>query len=417
MNIKQILLLAMLMVMCSGIVSAYSKESITDLANIKVTFIGHSPDPAEPGTVIDVRWKVENIGGDTANDVIFKIKPEYPFSLYTGSAEQDLGTISGRQIGDEGVIVRYQIMVDRNAADGYSEIEVAYKYTNDAYGGKDWMTLDPYDIKIQSPTAILGIKDVTTEPAKVAPGETTKLSISFENLASSLIEDIKVLLDLDSVPLSPVGSSNQKSIAKLDAKESKMIEFELLADATATSQVHKIPVKITYSDKFRKNYTDTNVVSIFVNQEPTWYSTIESTTIYTTKSKGEVTIKFVNNGPVDIKYLNAELIESDDYKILSSKKKYVGNIDSDDYETTDFELYINSKKGKEVALPVKVTFMDSNNNKYAKDISLKLPLYSISEAKKLGFVKSSNKTGIVIVILIVGAGVWWYMRRRKKKKK
>ena len=412
----KIMIVFVLVLMLGGSVSAYSKGTITELANVKVTLIGQDPDPVEPGRVVDVRWKVENIGGDAANDFIFKVVPKYPFSLYSDDAEKDLGTINGRQLGDEGVIVRYQLLVDKDAPDGYSEIGVMFKFKSQA-GERDWMKFDDdaFMVKVQSPAAILNIKDVKSLPSKVAPGETTRLSISLENVESSLIENIKIKLNLGDVPFSPIGTSNQKSILSISPGMTKIVNFDLTADATASSQVYKIPVKIEYSDRLRSNYTHDSVVSVLVNQEPTWYATIESSSVYVPKTKGDVSIKFVNNGPVDIKFLNIMLQESGDYVVLSTKEQYVGNIDSDDYETTDFELYVTGSE--EITLPLKVDYMDANNNKYSDTVTLKLPIYSASEAKRLGLVQGSNSTGLIIIILIVGAGVWWYLRRRRKKKK
>jgi|ETNmetMinimDraft_2_1059921.scaffolds.fasta_scaffold23594_2 hypothetical protein len=413
----KILMVFVLVLMLGSIVSAYSKGTITELANVKVTLINQDPDPIEPGRVVDVKWKVENIGGDAANDFVFKVEPKYPFSLYGDDAEKDLGTVNGRQLGDEGVIVRYQLLVDENSPDGYSEVPVMFKFKNQA-GDRDWMKFDDdtFTIKIQSPAAILNIRDVKTNPAKVAPGEKTRLSISLENAESSSIENIKIKLNLDDVPFSPIGGSNQKSILTLNPEQTKIISFDLTASATASSQVHKIPVKIEYSDRLRSNYSQDSVVSILVNQEPTWYATIESSSVYVPKTKGDVSVKFVNNGPVDIKFLNTILTESKDYIVLSTREQYVGNIDSDDYETTDFKLYITNKV-KEVVLPLEVSYLDSNNNEYSEIVSLKLPIYSTTEAKKLGLIQGSKKTGLFIIILIVGVGAWWYLKKRRKNKK
>ena len=125
-------------------------------------------------------------------------------------------------------------------------------------------------------------------------------------------------------------------------------------------------------------------------------------------------MKFVNKGSSNIKYLNAALKKTNDFEILSTEKVYVGNIDSDDYETGDFELYIKSIK-KNIELPLQYTFLDANNREYIQDVKLILRLYSSSEVKKFGFVKSNNSGGLLIILIIVGTGIYFYLKKRKNK--
>jgi len=115
----------------------------------------------------------------------------------------------------------------------------------------------------------------------------------------------------------------------------------------------------------------------------------------------------------DIKFLNSVLKESDDYAITSTKEIYVGNIDSDDYETADYDLYVTSKKN--VDLLLQYTFLDANNKEYVKNVKLKLNLYSASQAKKLGFMKSSSGSGIFVILIIIIGGGYFYIKKIKKK--
>ena len=56
--------------------------------------------------------------------------------------------------------------------------------------------------------------------------------------------------------------------------------------------------------------------------------------------------------------------ESEKYEIVSPAEVYVGNIDSDDYETADFKISLNKVKEKEVILPLSLEYKDANNNEY-----------------------------------------------------
>ena len=134
-------------------------------------------------------------------------------------------------------------------------------------------------------------------------------------------------------------------------------------------------------------------------------------------NSGEVTIKFVNKGVSDIKFLYVKIEESDDYELLSSDDSYIGNIDSDDFETADFRLFVESTDKKQVLLPIILEYKDTNNNDYKDSIELALNLYTAAEAKKLGLKNENGFVGILIVIIIVAIGLWYYRKQRKNKKK
>ena len=120
--------------------------------------------------------------------------------------------------------------------------------------------------------------------------------------------------------------------------------------------------------------------------------------------------------PAVLSFVYTTLLESDDYAIISSPKVYVGNIDSDDYETAEFTIYVTKVKEKEIDLPMLVEYKDDNNKGYSRRINLGLRLYSSTEAKKLGLVKSSKFVGISIAIVIVVIGLLAYYYWKKEKK-
>ena len=136
--------------------------------------------------------------------------------------------------------------------------------------------------------------------------------------------------------------------------------------------------------------------------------------IYKKRTSGKVTIKFVNKGLIDLKLMNVKLEESKKFDIVSSDEVYVGNIDSDDYETAEFDLYVKGWQS-EVILPIVIDYMDANNQRYRDKENVVLKLYSSSKAKKFGLEEKSS-VGILIVLMIVGAGGYYYWRKRKKKK-
>ncbi len=398
---------------------------ITRSAKFSITMLSQEPDPVEPGKYVTLRFAAENYGSETAEDVVFRINPEYPFSIDPGeSPEIEVGTIAARQTGDDRVIVKYKLKVDENAVEGVNEIKFSYKTKKDS-----WVTLDAFDISIQTHDAIIAVTEVNQNPGKCGAGRETELSIRIKNYADSVLKDIKLKLELiryaatatsvtyTELPFSTIGSSNELIVYELKPKEEAEVKFNLVADAETAADVYKVPLTISYNDNLGTNYSKTNIVTVVVGDKPEILATVDSTTILRAGMKGTVTVKFVNKGVGKIKFLDVELLDSEQYDIISSSRDYIGNIDSDDYETTDFRTYVKPKEN-DVSLDLRIKYKDAENKDYDETISVPLKLYSSSDIKKYELEKKSNGTGIIIIVVIVAAGLGGYLlyKRRKKSK-
>ena len=406
------LIAVFILILSSYSIFAQSSDKILLTENIKVSFVNQEPDPAEPGTFVDVRFKFENIGLETSDEITVELLPEFPFSLLPGkSAVTKLGTLHARQLGEDGVIVKYKLIVDKDAVEGINDLKLRYRIGNNV-----WIEPDEYEIQIQTHDAILSIDSIKISPERVKPGDKASLSVSISNLADSLLKDIRIKLNLDNSPLAAFGSSNRKTIKDISSGKEIEVKFDIISEPDAESDLYTIPIGIEYSDKLGKAYNITGSFGIVVGSDPELYPIIDSTEIYNSEKTGDITVKFVNMGLTDIKFLNVNLKSSDKYKIISADEVYIGNIDSDDYETAEFKLFVKKTKEENIILPITYEYRDANNIEYKKQISLKLPLYSTAEAKKLGIVEGNGKVGIFLVIIIVVVGLYIYRRWKKGKK-
>lgn len=396
--------------------AAVNTQYFGKVPELSISISMQDPDPVEPGKEVEASFKLEN-NGTIAHDVVFEIAPEYPFSLVPGeSASKVIGIIGTSQDGKQNVIVRYRLKVAQDTADGNHKIKVRYQ----SEGFDTWVTLENLRIKVQSHDAIISADKFITEPSVVEPGSKTKLTILLKNYATSLLKDIKIVLDLgkndDTIPFSPIGSTNEKVVSYMEPQSSKSIDFELLVDPDAASKTYKIPISLRYSDALSRNFSKSNFVTVIVGGEPDVSIGIGSTTIYKAKTAGEITVKIVNKGLPDMKFVNVRLANSSEYIIISPSEVYIGNIDSDDYETADFKLYIGKASGKKVALPLTVEYKDANNKNYKNTVNLELPIYSSSEAKKLGLAEENGRASYVILLVLIVGAFFGYRTWKKRRK-
>lgn len=258
----------------------------------------------------------------------------------------------------------------------------------------------------------LYIKSVGSEPSEIAPGATATLKITLENVGDSFLKDIKVKLDLPG-QFAPMEGLTEKKIRRMEGREITEVDFDIIALPNAGIGVYKVPLQLNYLDEIGNSYTENNTISLIISAVPQIFAKIDSSEIYAGKKIGKVVISLINNGVADIKFLTAELQESEDFEILTAKKMYVGELDSDDYETIEFRLKIAEGKA-EVALPVMLDYSDANNKKYEETINVDL---EIRGAKEAGIQES--KAGLYLSIflgLVVVFFVYRHYRRKRHKK-
>ncbi len=409
-NIVNMVLFGMVFLLLVSVVHAQYSSRFPSVIN--ATLINQEPDPASPGEVIELKFRVENHGERVANNVQVELVPEFPFSIRPGDAAvRSIGSIESQGTGEDGVVVAYKVIVDKNAPDGVHEIVLRYKDAEHS----SWIEVDPFTIRVRSGSSILLINKVISVPTMIAPGDKSKVSIELKNYASSLFKDVVVKLDLSSVSITPMGSSNEKVISMISPQESKAAEFDLMALPDATAGVVKVPVTISFTDVTGRNYSKSSTISMMIGDTPDVTIGIERTDIYTKGALGSVVIRVVNKGTTDVKFMNVKLLPIEGAEVVGSDESYIGNLDSDDFSTAEFKLYVKDAEDL-VSLPLLVEYKDANNNNYKQDVSLALKLYSSSEAKKF----SGNGNGFpvwLIALVIAGAGFWYYRRRKKKQQK
>lgn len=385
---------------------------VPDGARLDVTLISQEPDPAEPGEIMDVRFKVENIGGSAAEDILFEFVEEYPFSVYSGKVQQEIGSLQGQQKAEEGIIVLYKIKVDEAAVEKTYYVDIRYQSADD----RGWTTIKDFPLRLRTRDLVVSVESIESEPELVAPGNEFDLSVTVRNNADSIIRDVTAKLDLsdDSIPFAPSNSISEKQIYQINSKTGKILKFNLIALPDADGGVYKVPINISYTDGTGTSYSKNDIISLKISSTPDLLVTIDSSEITEKMKSGIVVFRIVNKGLTDIKLVTTEL-ESGDYYTITEPSVYVGNIDSDDYETVDYEVIIKGYE-KMVELPLKLEYRDATNKMHKQTVELELKTHS----KGLVLTIISKIFSTLITLGIIGGiflGIRWLWRKRKTKRK
>src|SRR3989344_6959074 len=262
-------------------------------------------------------------------------------------------------------------------------------------------------ILIPMVSAQIAVQSFSSTPEKISPGENVQLRVTLENVGNDDIENVLVSLDLSDVPFAPLRSSSEKIIDKIRDNDEETVLFELVALPDASSKIYKIPVRISYNSTLKSS-----LVSLEVSAKAKLDLILEESEVVKVNDKGAVTLKFINNGLTQIKFLKVTLQDSPYYEILSPRSLYIGEVDIDDFETEEFLII---SKVKDSRLVVALEYTDSNNNEFKETRNVNLNVYTLGEAKQLGLIKT-NFIGIWIffIIFIILLIILYRMFRRKK---
>ncbi|MDP2925265.1 MAG: hypothetical protein Q8N99_02740 [Nanoarchaeota archaeon] len=256
---------------------------------------------------------------------------------------------------------------------------------------------------------------VFMNPESIAPGETSKITIVIKNNGENDLTDVSVGLDFTNLPLAPYNSGSNQVFSDLNVDKTKQLEFDVVALNDAKSGIYKIPVKIKYTEDSISKTLD-SMISIMVYSRPIVEVDAEESLLLKGQ-KNKITIKIVNKGLADVKFLEVEIEGSTYYSLLSPDTVYVGDVDSNDFQTADFNLFFNKNIPNTINIPVTLTYKDITNKEYNQDYTISLKTYSQEQAQKLGLVQKSYTSYIIggVIFLILVFLVYRTLRRRKNK--
>jgi len=266
----------------------------------------------------------------------------------------------------------------------------------------------------------LTISSVSTDPSEVQPGEKVTLKLTIDNDLNQDIENVVVTINATStsaIPFAPYQSSNEERIDEIGEEDKEKVSFDLIALSNAESGTYTIPVTITYtlSDDDEEGEPYTGLVSIIINAKPNIEISSQGSALIKGTS-GKITLKIVNSGLGESKFMNVQISKVNGISLTSSDNVYIGNIDSNDFDSADFEVFVDSNSPSTINLPVEITYTDSRNNQITENKIISVKAYTRKEAESLGL-SSGSSTSWLIIGVIALVIVYVIYRRIKKKRK
>ena len=199
-----------------NIVSTSSGTIFTGSTHLMVSLVNQDPIKADPGAYVDLTFKIENNGTDSAQNVTLELIPQFPFSMNPGaSAVDEIGTINGLSGGTNAFLAKFKVRVDNNAVDGDNELMVRISKDNGAS-----YTTGKFNISVSNPR---------TDFAIIAQDSTTLAVANIgSNTASSVIVSIPAQQNFR------VTGASSSIIGNLNAGDYTLVTFQFASVANAS---------------------------------------------------------------------------------------------------------------------------------------------------------------------------------------
>ncbi|HLC32301.1 MAG TPA: COG1361 S-layer family protein [Candidatus Nanoarchaeia archaeon] len=366
---------------------------------ISASVLRYDPTPAEQGNTVDIWVQLSNAGTE-ADRVSIQFVPEYPFNLPEGQTDRiDIGILAA----SESKVEKFTVFVDPSAPNGERNITFQYKFSSD----DNWAQFEA-PISLQTQNAGIVIEDYQVTPTPVVPGQITDLMLRLRNSGKVAVKNIDVGIELEDSSFSTINSGTKKRVDSIPAGGSATVLFKLASDTNTEIKLYNVPVSLSFQDERNTQFNESAKISLVVNAPPELALTVDSTQFTDKMTPGTVSLKVVNKGVTNLKYVTVRLATTQDYDVLSSSNEaYVGNLDSDDFETVDFTV---KPLVSNPRLAVQVEFKDPYNAAFSQSYDLPLRIITDDDLGK----GTSYWPVIVIVILVIGVVVYWRMRRKKR---
>lgn len=272
-----------------------------------------------------------------------------------------------------------------------------------------------YLISMISLASALVITSVSTSPDSIAPGETADLSLSIKNNGENDLTDLSVSLDFTNLPFAPYNSGSDYNTDELISDKTKQISFKIIALNDAKSGIYKIPVNIKYTENDVAK-TKQSLISLMINSEPIIDVEFEDGLLLKAQNN-KVTLKVINKGLADVKFLDISIDSSTSYDIVSQKNVYIGDVDSNDFQTADFSIFFKDNALSAISIPVTVVYKDITNKQYTKSFDVQMKVYNQQQAQELGLqAKSNSMYYVAIVVTLILIFILYRVIRNRRRK-
>lgn len=246
----------------------------------------------------------------------------------------------------------------------------------------------------------------------IGPGNIVRLEFDLVNHGDGSAKDIEISLNQSN--LFAVSGSGENFVNEIKPDNSVELSFVLTIDPSVSAGTHSIPVSLAYLDEIRnENYSTTEYIGLTISGEYNFIVTLHSQEASTPGTLTSATVKIINAGDQKARFLTVNVLSSDPLIDITPQTVYIGNLNSDDYDTQKFSFKTQEVAPGTYPLRLEIYYKDMYGMGYTEQHSVNVRLYSADELPGGGVSPSVIAVVGFVVILV---GYFMFKRLRPKKK-
>lgn len=253
----------------------------------------------------------------------------------------------------------------------------------------------------------LSISLINQDPYPAIPGDYVKVVFQVDGIANPECGQVEIEL-LEKYPISLDPTENAKitvnsGVYKRDYSSFLLTPYKVRVDGDALNGDN--PIEVQYKDGSTTGYT-TKQFNLNVEDSRADFEIYVKSYDSTTR---ELTFEILNIAEADIEALTLEIPDQENIEIKGSKTNIVGDLDSNEYTTADFEAI-----PKDGEITIKLSYSDSTNTRRTLEKTIE---YESKYFQDRIADQKSTSTWTYIFYLIIILVIIWFIRRTIKKRK
>ena len=257
----------------------------------------------------------------------------------------------------------------------------------------------------------LSVSLVNQDPYPAVQGDYVKMVFQVDGIAASGCGEVTIEL-IEKYPISFDGGEetvytiNSGTYTK-DFQNFLMAPFKIRVDENALDGANPVEVRYSYNKLGVTGAVESKEVDLEVEDVRADFEVFVKDYDY---ASNEITLDILNIGGNDIEALTVEIPEQEGVVVKGAKKNIVGDLDSNEDTTADFEATLEDGTYK-----ILLSYSDSIDERRTveKEIGFDSSYFTnrAGDQTEGGFIG-----GFWFWVIVIGAGYWYWKKKKAKKK-
>lgn len=355
--------------------------------DLDVVLTSQNPYPVEPDSVVEIEVSVQNTGYKDAQNLIFEINPQEPFTLLPG---QEATKTFSRITAQDHVTASYRIYVDKNAISDSYELEFLYYDSGEEVKRSKKVTVD-----VQG-TPKLVLEGIETSPEEMEPGDSVAITAKIKNVGTGSASFMEAALISNTTYILPVLSGGLDYVGEIKPGSVGEAVFEMYIDNSAEYKTYSGTLTLNYKDDSGDSQRTSFSVGMPVRGDPV----IELLSAKIDNSDFKVDIE--NIGTATAKAIKIAFVQDGEIKDSS----VANELKPTKHKTIRFAGF---RHGEAI---INVSYLDQSNKFFAVEFPVTVKPSAYAEEQAGGGV--SPLAPILIVVVVLESYYIWRLRKKKQ---